>query len=90
MRCANILLLLAVLALTVLAAWITPFYVESMLRPGDDREQRQTLRKMCQDTLARHRALYRERPVEDWPSERAKLIHANAERILAEIEETKP
>jgi hypothetical protein len=90
MRYVNSFALLAVLVLTVLTTRLTPFYVETILRTEDNRGQRQTLRKMCRDTLARHRAIYQERPAEEWPSERAKLIHANAQRILAELEETKP
>jgi hypothetical protein len=90
MRYANTFILLAVIVLTILTARMTPFYVEKVLRAAEDTGQRQTLRKTCGDTLDRHRSLYGDRPIEEWPSERAKLIYTNADRILAELEETKP
>jgi hypothetical protein len=89
-RYANFFALLAVLVLAVLATRMTPMCIEMILGRAGEAEQRRLLRKSCRDALERHRALYGELPVEEWPSERAKQIHANAKRILAELEETEP
>jgi hypothetical protein len=90
MRTLNAFLLLAFVVLAVLTALMTPSCVETILRPADDGEQRQALRKTCQDTLAKYRARYADLPVEEWPSERARMTYTNAERILAGMEKTKP
>jgi hypothetical protein len=90
MRYRNVLGLMAVLVLAVLTVRMTPSYVETILRPSDDTEKFRTIRKMCRDTLARYHALYRDRPIEEWPDEGIKQTCANAERILDEMEETQP
>jgi hypothetical protein len=90
MRTLNALILLAFVVLAVLTALMTPSCVETLLRPADDGEQRQALRKTCLDTLAKYRARYADLPVERWPSERARLTYTNAKRILAGMEKTKP
>ena len=90
MRSLNAFLLLAFVALAVLTALMTPSWVETLLRPADDGEQRQALRKTCLDTLAKYQARYGDLPVEQWPSEGAKQTYTNAKRILAGMEKTKP
>jgi hypothetical protein len=90
MRFTNSLILLAVVVLAVLTTLMTPSCVETILRPADDGEQRQALRRACQDTLAKYRARYGDLPVEEWPCERARLTYTNAQRILAGMEKTKP
>jgi hypothetical protein len=90
MRYVNAFLLLAFVVLAVLTALMTPGCVETLLRPADDGEQRQALRKACRDTLAKYQARHGELPVEQWPSEGDKLTYTNAKRILGEMETSKP
>jgi hypothetical protein len=90
MRYVNAFLLLAFVVLAVLAALMTPSWVETLLRPADDGEQRQTLSKTCRDTLAKYQARYGDLPVEEWPSEGDRLTYTNAKRILGEMEKAKP
>jgi hypothetical protein len=86
MRYANAFILPAVVVLTMLAILMTPSCVETILRPGDDSELRRTLRKTCEDTLAKYHARYSDLPVEEWPSEGDRLTYTNAKRILAEMD----
>jgi hypothetical protein len=90
MRYLNAFLLLTFVVLAMLGVLMTPSCVETLLRPADFGEQRQALRKTCRDTLAKYRARYGDLPVEEWPSERARLTYTNAKRILAGMEKTKP
>jgi len=90
MRTLNAFLLLAFVALAVLTVLMTPSCVETLLRPADDGEQRQTLYKTCLDTLAKYHARHGDLPVEQWPSEADRLTYTNARRILAGMEEAKP
>jgi hypothetical protein len=90
MRTLNAFLLLAFVALAVLTALMMPSCVETLLRPADDGEQLQALRKTCRDTLAKYQARYGDLPVEQWPSEGDQLTYTNAKRILAEMDKTKP
>jgi hypothetical protein len=89
MRYANPLILLVVIVLATLTARMTPPYVESILQPAEDREQRQTLYETCRKTIEKYHARYGDRPLEKWPNEGDKLTYRNAMRILAELEEAK-
>jgi hypothetical protein len=82
----NTFLLLAFVVLAMLTALMTPSCVETLLRPADDGEQLQALRKTCLDTLAKYHARYGDLPIEEWPSEGDQLTYTNAKRILAEME----
>jgi hypothetical protein len=90
MRYLNAFLLTVFVVLAVLAALMTPSCVESLLQPADYGEQRQTLRKICRDTLAKYQARYGDLPVEQWPSEADRQTYTNARRIMAGMEKTKP
>jgi hypothetical protein len=90
MRYLNAFVLLTFVVLAILAVLMTPSYVETLLRPADDCEQLQALRKTCLDTLAKYQARYGDLPVEQWPSEGDQLTYTNAKRILAGMEKTKP
>jgi hypothetical protein len=90
MRYINALLLSVFVVLAMLATLMTPSCVEMLLRPADDGEQRLTLRKTCQDTLARYHDRYGDLPVEEWPSEGDRQTYTNARRILAGMDRTKP
>jgi hypothetical protein len=90
MRYVNAFLLLAVVVLTVRTALMTPCWVETLLRPADDGEQRRALRKACRDTLAKYQARHGDLPVEEWPSEADRQTYTNARRILGEMEKNKP
>ncbi len=90
MRYVNAFLLMIFVVLAVLVTLMTPACVEMLLQPADDSEQRRTLRKTCEDTLAKYQARYGDLPVEEWPSERDRLICTNARRILAEMKKAKP
>ena len=90
MRYLNAFVLLTFVVLAIRAVLMTPSYVETLLRPADEGEQRQALRKACLDTLAKYQARYGDLPVEEWPSEGDRLTYTNAKRILVEMDKTKP
>jgi hypothetical protein len=54
--------------------------------PPDWEQQRATLKRTSTETVARYEAMYGELPVEEWPSERHRQTHRNAQRILAEMD----
>jgi hypothetical protein len=90
MRYVNAFILLAFTFLAMLTALMTPSCVETLLRSADYGEQRQSLRKICQETISKYQTRYGDLLVEEWPSERARLTYTNAKRILAEMEKTEP
>jgi RNA polymerase sigma factor (sigma-70 family) len=86
LRAAPALILLSVLGAATTTAALIPKCANSVLFPDGDREQREALRRLARETIARHRALNGDRSQEEWP-EGHRLTVGHARRILAMLGE---